>query len=51
MGSPNPAYGNGGTSRVTRPAGFSPAQILRQPDGRLVVVGARAPASRYQLPR
>jgi uncharacterized delta-60 repeat protein len=50
-GSPNPAYGSGGTSRVTRPAGFSPQQILRQPDGRLVIVGERAAATKYQLPR
>jgi uncharacterized delta-60 repeat protein len=50
-GSPNTAYGSGGTSRVTRPAGFSPQQILRQPDGRLVIVGARAAATKYQLPR
>ena len=50
-GSPNAAYGAGGTSRVTRPAGFSPQQILRQPDGRLVVVGTRSAANKYQLPR
>lgn len=50
-GSPNPAYGDGGRSLVTRPAGFSPQQILRQPDGRLLVVGTRSAANKYQLPR
>lgn len=50
-GSPNAAYGSGGTSTVTRPTGFSPQQFLRQPDGRLVIVGTRAAANKYQLPR
>ena len=50
-GAPNPAYGSGGTATVSRPAGFSPQQLLRRPDGRLVLVGSRPAANRYQLPR
>jgi uncharacterized delta-60 repeat protein len=50
-GSPEPAFGRGGTARVALPGSFSPRQLLRQPDGRLLVVGDSAAASKYELPR
>jgi uncharacterized delta-60 repeat protein len=50
-GSPEPAFGSGGTARVALPGSFQPRQLLRQPDGRLLLVGDGPRASRYGLPR
>jgi uncharacterized delta-60 repeat protein len=51
-GSLDPAFGSGGIARVPMPVPvFSAQQLLRQPDGRLLVVGTGTAASRYELPR
>lgn len=53
-GSLDPAFGSGGIARLTLPgiARFNPAQLLRRPDGRLLVVGTVLPAaSTFELPR
>ena len=53
-GSLDPAFGSGGIARVAVPGGrLSAAQLLRRPDGRLLVVGTGPPipASRFELPR
>ena len=51
-GSLEPSFGNGGIARITVPGSFFWAkQILRQPDGRLVLVGSGRSASRFELPR
>jgi uncharacterized delta-60 repeat protein len=51
-GSLEPTFGNRGIARIALPGGqLFPAQLLRQPDGRLLVVGAGTAASRYELPR
>lgn len=50
-GSLEPSFGSGGIARVAVPVDtFGPAQLLRVPDGRLVVVAAGPAASRYELP-
>jgi uncharacterized delta-60 repeat protein len=51
-GSLDPTFGSGGIARVPMPVPvFSAQQLLRQPDGRLLVVGTGTAASRYELPR
>jgi len=51
-GSMEPTFGTGGLVRHAVPGGvFFPAQILRQPDGRLLVVGSRAAAANDEGPR
>jgi uncharacterized delta-60 repeat protein len=51
-GSMEPAFGAGGIARFAVPGGvFSPAQLLRQPDGRLLVVGSRSAAAKDEGPR
>jgi uncharacterized delta-60 repeat protein len=49
-GSLDPRFGSGGVAHVA--GDFSPSQLLRRPDGRLLVVGTRAVAEdRYELAR
>ena len=52
-GSLDPAFGSAGVARVAVPgARFSASQLLRQPDGRLLVVGTDAiPDNRFELTR
>ena len=51
-GSPDPSFGSRGIARIAVPVSFSGTQqLLRRPDGRLLAVGTRAPASRFGLPR
>ncbi len=51
-GSLEPSFGSGGIARVPVPGPvFSAQQLLRQPDGRLLVVGTGTAASKYELPR
>lgn len=51
-GTPEPGFGDAGTSRLLVPGGhFSIAQLIRRPDGRLLAVGVGAAASRFELPR
>jgi uncharacterized delta-60 repeat protein len=51
-GSMEPAFGTNGVARFAVPGGvFAPRQLLRQPDGRLLVVGSRAAAATDEQPR
>lgn len=53
-GSLDPAFGSGGIARVALPGvPFNVAQLLRRPDGRLLVVGTGPPipANRFELAR
>ena len=52
-GSFDRAFGNAGTARVSLRGGrLNVAQLLRRPDGRLLVVGTGpSPANRFELPR
>lgn len=53
-GSPDPAFGSAGIARIALPGGrLDVAQLLRRPDGRLLVVatGPPTPANRFELPR
>jgi uncharacterized delta-60 repeat protein len=53
-GSMDPAFGSAGIARVAVPGGrLNVAQLLRRPDGRLLVVGTGSPiaANRFELPR
>lgn len=51
-GAPEAGFGQGGTARVTVPGdAFSLFQLLRRPDGRLLLVGTTPPASKYEQPR
>lgn len=53
-GSLDPAFGSGGVARIALPGRerYNPAQLLRRPDGRLLVVGTGfAAAATFELPR
>ncbi|MDP1846267.1 MAG: hypothetical protein Q8K79_00635 [Solirubrobacteraceae bacterium] len=53
-GSLDASFGSGGVARVELPGGdrYNPAQLLRRPDGRLLVVGTGfAAANPFELPR
>lgn len=50
-GSLDPSFGSGGIARIAIPGPFAPLQLLRRPDGRLLVVGTTTSSSRYSLPR
>lgn len=50
-GALDPSYGDGGIARVPVAGLVGIHQLLRQPDGRLIAVATRAPASKYELPR
>lgn len=51
-GSLDPSFGMGGIARLAVPVSVSGSQqLLRRPDGRLLVVGTRRPAARFGLPR
>lgn len=50
-GALDPSYGDGGIARVPVAGLVGFHQLLRQPDGRLIAVATRAPASKYELPR
>jgi len=52
-GSPDPSFGRGGIARVAIPGDrFNAMQLLRRPDGRLLVVGAGfTPATIHELSR
>jgi uncharacterized delta-60 repeat protein len=46
------AFGTRGVSRVPKPGtGFMLLDVLRRPDGRLLIVGSGMPASKYELGR
>jgi uncharacterized delta-60 repeat protein len=50
-GSLEASFGSGGIARIRGTAAtFGPKQLLRLPDGRLIVTADGPPASRYQLP-
>lgn len=51
-GAPEPSFGLGGTARLRVPGdAFSLGQLLRRPDGRLLLVGTTPPASKYEMSR
>lgn len=51
-GSLEPSFGSGGVARPAVPGGaFTAIQLLRRPDGRLVVVGAGAKQEQAAVPR
>lgn len=51
-GAPEPSFGQGGTARVTVPGdAFSVGQLLRRPDGRLLLVGTTPPPSKVESAR
>jgi Domain of unknown function (DUF5122) beta-propeller len=46
-----PAFGELGVARPAAPARFGVEQVLRRPDGRLLLVGTTTPPTRLDLPR
>ncbi len=51
-GAPDPSFGSGGTARVRMPGPrFSLLQMLRRPDGRLLLVGTTPAVSKSELSR
>ncbi len=50
-GTPDPAFGRGGVAHVALAGGFTIDSALRQPDGRLLLVGSTSAASNLELPQ
>jgi uncharacterized delta-60 repeat protein len=51
-GAPEPGFGRDGTARLRVPGdAFSLGQLLRRPDGRLLLVGTTPPATKYEMSR
>lgn len=51
-GSLDPSFGSRGIARIAVPVSSSGTQqLLRRPDGRLLAIGTRAPATRFGSPR